>query len=91
MKRKNLRLAADLHEALTELPKVSRALNGKSKRYDGFALELSAAEMSEGLGQGSAHYFYLSPEIGQKVLREAEKIIRAELDALLGVKSGRRT
>lgn len=89
MKRANLRLAANLNDALRELPKVRRALTGKSKLYDGFALELSAAEMSGGESQGANHYFYLPPAIGQKALDEVEKVIRAELEAL-GVKAKRR-
>lgn len=77
--------AAPLLVALEELPKVRRNLRDKSMDYDGFMLELSAAEMHCGEGQGSAHYFYLPPDLGDEVLTATEKIIRAKLKAL-GVK-----
>lgn len=82
----NIKKAAPLIEALEELPKVQKRLNDKpSKYHDSIALELSAADMSDGEGQGSEAYIYLPVEIGQEVLAFAETILRAKLEAL-GVK-----
>jgi hypothetical protein len=77
------RLAVQLCEAVIELPKVRRALSDKPGKYhDAIHLELSAAEISGGEGQGSGHYFYVSPEIGRAILDAAERIIRDEMNRL---------
>lgn len=83
MKEAEIRLAAQLLDAFAELPKVRRALTDKpDKFHDAVHLELSAAQMSGGLGQGSDHYFYVPPALGRAIVDAAEKIIRAEMKRL---------
>jgi hypothetical protein len=83
MKEQDVRDAAQLFEAIADLPKVRRALTGKpGKFYDAIMLELSAAQMNDGVGQGSNHYFYLSPKLGGAILDAAERVILAEMKRL---------
>jgi hypothetical protein len=77
------RYASQLFAAIAELPKVRRALSDKPTKYhDSTHLGLSAAEMSDGFGQGSNHYFYLPPALGRAILDAAEPLIRAEMKRL---------
>src|SRR5258708_2678239 len=55
MKMQDAAMAARLVEALAELPRVRRGLHAKSRLYDGFVLEIQAAEISDGVTQGAAH------------------------------------
>jgi hypothetical protein len=72
--------AVQLCEAIAELPKVRRSLSDKpGKFHDAVHLELSAAQMSDGEGQGSDHYFYVPPLLGKAIIDAAEKIIRDEM------------
>lgn len=82
MNAKDTALAARLVEALTELPLVRKGLHAKSKHYDGFVLEIQAAEVSDNVTQGSDHYFNVPPELAPPILDAAEKVIRAKLKAL---------
>ncbi len=79
---------SELFAALAELPKAKRSLTpkhpkGRSAYVDSVYLELAAAEMSDGVGQGSNAYLYVPPSVGRKILTAAEKIIRDEI-VLLG-------
>ncbi len=87
MKARDAKLAGKLCDALAELPGARRSLSetrpkGRSDYVDSVYLELSAAEMSDGVGQGSQNYFYVPPKIGRAILDAAEKIIRTELKRL---------
>jgi hypothetical protein len=82
VKAKDAALAARLVEALDELPRVRKGLHAKSKFYDGFELELIAAEVSDGETQGGSHYFNVPPDLAPPILDAAEKVIRAKLKAL---------
>lgn len=84
MKAADTKRAAALVEALKQFPTMRAQVSGKikSKRYDGYSLELSSSEMSDGEGQGSNAYFYLDGAIALKVLDYAEELIRGELKAL---------
>ncbi len=59
MKMQDAAMAARLVEALAELPRVRRGLHAKSRLYDGFVLEIQAAEISDGVTQGADHYFHV--------------------------------
>lgn len=77
------RRAAQLCEAIADFPVVRKRLTAKTGKYcDDINLELSAADMLNGEGQGSSAYLYLPPDIGQKVLDAAEAIVREELRRL---------
>lgn len=82
MKAKDTALAAHLVAALAEIPRVRKGLRAKSKYYDGFALELIAAEMSGDESQGGSHYFYVPADLAGPILDVAEKVIRERLRAL---------
>jgi hypothetical protein len=82
MKAKDAALGAQLAEALAELPRVRKGLHAKSKYYDGYVLEIQAAEVSDGETQGSDHWFYVPPELAGPILDAAEKVIRDKLRAL---------
>jgi hypothetical protein len=82
MKAKDAALAAHLVDALAELPRVRKGLHEKSKWYDGFVLELQAAEVSDGETQGAKHYFHVPPELAPSILDAAEKAIRDKLKEL---------
>jgi hypothetical protein len=65
---KEAKLAVNLCKAVAELPATRKALSdthpkGRSDYVDAVYLELSAAEMSGGEGQGAEHYFYVPPAI----------------------------
>lgn len=80
MKAKDAKIAAGLYEALTELPKVRKQIaTGRSKFYDGYALEIQSSEMSNGVGQGSDHYFSIPKEMAGPVLDAIEKVVREKL------------
>lgn len=85
MKAKDTALAAHLVEALAEVPRVRKGLHAKSKFYDGFVLEIQAAEVTDGETKGADHYFHLPPDMAGPVLDAAEKVIRDKLK-VLGVK-----
>lgn len=77
------RYAAELFTAIAALPKVRRALTNKPSRYhDAVYLEMQAAEMSDGTGQGCNHYFDLPPALGRAILDAAEQLICAEMKRL---------
>jgi hypothetical protein len=82
MKAKDAALAAQLVEALAELPRVRKGLYAKSKYSDGFALEIQAAELDDGVTQGADHYFHLPREMAAPILDAAERAIREKLKAL---------
>lgn len=86
MKADDVDWAAQLVNALKCLPKMRKQISGKtkSKRYDGYTLEMSSAEMSDGQGQGSDGdaYFYLQGPLALKVLEVAESLMRDELKSL---------
>lgn len=82
MKAKDTALTAGLVAALKELPHVRKGLYAKSKFYDGFVLEIQAAEVSDGETQGASHYFSVPPELAPPILDAAEKVIRNKLKAL---------
>ena len=85
MKAKDAALAAQLVEALAELPRVRKGLYAKSKFYDGYVLEIQAAEISDNETQGSDHYFNVPPSLAKPILDAAEKVIRDKLKTM-GVK-----
>lgn len=83
MKAKDAARVARLVECLEELPKVRKRLRAKpTKFFDAFALELSAAEMSDGEGQGSEAYLYLPADLAPRILDAADRVIRDELKRL---------
>lgn len=74
-----------LVEALKEIPKMRKQISGKAEKEkytDYWSLEMSAAEMKDGEGQGSSAYFYLEGEFALKVLDAAETMIRKDLEEL---------
>jgi hypothetical protein len=80
---RNARIASDLYRAVAELPHVRRALTDKHGRYhEGIHLEMSAAEMAGGRGQGSNHHFTVPPSVARKILDAAGRIMRAEIDRI---------
>lgn len=85
MKAKNAKAVAQLVAALGEMPAVRRRLGGKPDKYcDAVCLELSAADMTDGVGQGSSAYLYVPAEVGRQIVDQAEIIIRKAI-ADLGV------
>lgn len=82
MKAKDTALAAQLVEALAEVPRVRKGLYAKSKYYDGYVLEIQAAEVSDGETQGANYYFSVPREMAAPILDAAEKVIREKLKAL---------
>jgi hypothetical protein len=83
MKADDAARAADLVKALREIPKVRRQLkSGKSKYYDGYALEIQSAEMSDGESQESDHWFDVPRELAGPILDAAENVLRDELKRL---------
>lgn len=82
--------AAKLCEAIADFPSVRRRLAGRPAQYcDDINLELVAADMADGVGQGSSAYLYLPVDVGQKILNAAEAIVREELKQL-GVEPGKK-
>lgn len=86
MKIDNIEAAAILTRALKELPKVRKRLRAKPDKYhDSIGLELCAADMVDGVGQGSNAYFNVPPALGARILDAAEHVICKELKKI-GVK-----
>ena len=86
MKIDNIEAAAVLTHALKELPKVRKRLRAKpSKYHDAIGLELQAADISDGVTQGSNAYFHVPSKLGELILDAAEHVIRKELKKI-GVK-----
>lgn len=83
MRAKDARIVSQLCEAIDDIPRVRRRLSDKPGEFhDAIHLELAAADMVDGVGQGSSAYVYLPPKVGRAILDEAEKIIRKELRRL---------
>lgn len=84
MRAKDAKLAARLVDAMGEILLVRKRLLAKpnSPGIDDIGIEISAADMAEGIGQGSQAYFYLPKEFGGPLLDLAEKLIRDRLRAL---------
>lgn len=79
----NIKKAVALLKALEAVPEVRQALKSSPKRpIDGIMLELSAAEMEGGEGQGSTAYLYLPPDMGPEILDLVESLLGYRLKAI---------
>lgn len=72
----------ELWTVVRELPKTRRRLNAKAAKGETIYIEIAAADMFDGEGQGSESYFYLPPQLGHLVLDFVKGLVAKELERL---------
>lgn len=83
MKAANAKQASELVNAHGALPAVAHALSEKPGKYhECVHLELSAAEIQGGEGQGASFYCTVPAATGRKIVAAARQIVKADLKRL---------